>query len=296
MIGLVTRKTFPCHRARFALDEELYWIFGRLYRTENPTALRNSTMPQASWIVPKMIASMSQLCGIHHDFPVTLYTLGICGQWLLLLWCHNEHDGVSNHQPYDCLLNRLFRRRSKETPKLRVTGLCAGNSPAVGEFPAQRDSNAENVSNWWRHHGLITMVASNRGSSGHGMGLIGLGMTNSKLGNYNHACCVFNFVRTSNKGHWNIIIHPANATGAFYRKSMKRHGTLTLRVIHNVEQCSSAVLTHWGRATHICVSKLTIIGLDNGLLPVRCQAIIGLDRICLTTTHVLQDILAVLHK
>ena len=32
--------------------------------------------------------------------------------------------------------------------KLRVTGLCAGNSPGTGEFPAQMDSNAENVSIW----------------------------------------------------------------------------------------------------------------------------------------------------
>ena len=30
-----------------------------------------------------------------------------------------------------------FRRKSKETSKLRVTGLCAGNSPVTGEFPAQ---------------------------------------------------------------------------------------------------------------------------------------------------------------
>ena len=42
---------------------------------------------------------------------------------------HNERDGVSNHQPHDCLLNRLFRRRSKKTPKPRVTGLCEGKSP-----------------------------------------------------------------------------------------------------------------------------------------------------------------------
>ena len=69
-----------------------------------------------------------------------------------LQWRHNEHDGVSNHQPHDCLLNRLFRRRSNKTSKLRVTGLCAGNLPVTGEFPAQRASNAENVSIWWRHH------------------------------------------------------------------------------------------------------------------------------------------------
>ena len=65
---------------------------------------------------------------------------------------HNDHDGVSNHQPHDCLLIRLFRRRSKKTSKLRVTGLCAGNSPGTGEFPAQMASKAEKVSICWRHH------------------------------------------------------------------------------------------------------------------------------------------------
>ena len=74
------------------------------------------------------------------------------GYWKSLRWHHNERDGVSNHQPHDCLLNRLFRRRSKKASKLRVTGLCEGNSPVTGEFPAQRASNAENVSTWWRHH------------------------------------------------------------------------------------------------------------------------------------------------
>ena len=34
------------------------------------------------------------------------------------------------------------------------------------------------------------------------------------------------------------------------------------------------ILTHWGRVTHKCVSKLIIIGSDNGLLPSRHQAII----------------------
>ena len=35
-----------------------------------------------------------------------------------------------------------------------------------------------------------------------------------------------------------------------------------------------AFLTHWGRVTHICVGKLTIIDSDNGLSPGRRQAII----------------------
>ena len=77
---------------------------------------------------------------------------------LSLQWCQNEHDGVSNHQPHDGLLNHLFRRRSKKTSKLHVTGLCTGNSPLTGEFPTQRASSVENVSIWWCHHGSIKYI------------------------------------------------------------------------------------------------------------------------------------------
>ena len=54
---------------------------------------------------------------------------------LALQWRHNWRDSVSNNQPHDCLLNRVFRRRSKKTSKLRVTGLCAGNSPGPVNSP-----------------------------------------------------------------------------------------------------------------------------------------------------------------
>ena len=76
-----------------------------------------------------------------------------------LHWNHNGHDSLSNHQPHDCLLNRLFRRRLKKISKLRVTGLCAGNSPGTGEFPAQMASNVENVSIWWRHHDAFRFIS-----------------------------------------------------------------------------------------------------------------------------------------
>ena len=48
-----------------------------------------------------------------------------CPSMTTLQW-RNGRDGVSHHQPHDCLLNRLFRCRSKKTSKLCVTGLCAG--------------------------------------------------------------------------------------------------------------------------------------------------------------------------
>ena len=59
-----------------------------------------------------------------------------------LQWRHNERDGISTHQPHDCLLNRLLGCIWNKTSKLRVTGLCEGNSPLTGEFPAQRASNS----------------------------------------------------------------------------------------------------------------------------------------------------------
>ena len=89
----------------------------------------------------------------------SMRTMGTAWSFYCALhWRHNGRDSVSNHQPYDCLLNRLFRRRSKKTSKLCVTGLCAGNSPGTGEFPVQMASNAENVSIRWRHHVVVGLT------------------------------------------------------------------------------------------------------------------------------------------
>ena len=100
-------------------------------------------------------------------FGVTNSTMVLVPQnpRLSLQWRHYEQDGVSNNQRHHCLLSRLFGCRSKKTSKLRVTGLCAGNSPWTGEFPAQMASNAENVSIWWRHHaGVLAACSGCRGS------------------------------------------------------------------------------------------------------------------------------------
>ena len=73
---------------------------------------------------------------------VTL-SVNYCNMSMALRWRHNEHNDVSNHQPHDCLLNHLFRCRSKKTSKFRFTGLCVGNSPVAGELPTQMASNGE---------------------------------------------------------------------------------------------------------------------------------------------------------
>ena len=109
----------------------LIWIWEMIYNCIY-WACSNQNGPRKT--VPQIL-----LCIPAYDLPVS---------W----WRHNGHSGVLNHQPHHCLLSRVFRRRSKKTSTLRVTCLCAGNSPVAGEPPAQMASNAENVSIWWRHH------------------------------------------------------------------------------------------------------------------------------------------------
>ena len=92
-------------------------------------------------LIPEYFACLCRPARLFRWMDLGTLSWAFCSMSLALRWRHNERDGVSNHQPHDCLLNRLFRRRSKKTSKLRVTGLCVGNSPATGEFP---------------HKGLIT--------------------------------------------------------------------------------------------------------------------------------------------
>ena len=124
---------------------------------------------------------------------------------LSLQWRHNERYGVPDHQARDCLLNRWFKAQIKENIKaLRHWPLC-GEFTSHRWIPAQRASNAENVSIWWRHHD----------------------------GYPDESGFKLQFIST----------YPV-------------------------------LLTHWGRATHLCASKLPTIGSDNGLSPGRRLAII----------------------
>ena len=87
----------------------------------------------------------------------TIAEMIACHYWdkkWTLEWRHNGAMASQIIQPNYSLFKRLFRRRSKKTSKLRVTGLCSGKSPGTGEFPAQMASNAEIVSILWRHHGM----------------------------------------------------------------------------------------------------------------------------------------------
>ena len=86
-------------------------------------------------------------------FPI-VYSRGRTQQptarpWVWTLpWRHNGHDGVSNHRRLDCLLNRLFRRRSKKTSKLRVTGNPRWPMDSPHKWPATRKCFHFTRSSW----------------------------------------------------------------------------------------------------------------------------------------------------
>ena len=139
---------FPARRVSSKLCCDLYVTVPDSF---NPVALTSTKCVDLSdncgitilwsmpWVYLRQINSFDPAAPTDATSKTHLATLFLNS----LQWRHNEHDGVSSHQPHDCFLNDLFRSRSDAASKLGVTGLSAGNSPVTGEFPAQRASNAE---------------------------------------------------------------------------------------------------------------------------------------------------------
>ena len=138
------------HALYYSPNTALYRKVGRssIRQTICDQGLRDIHVFQSHFTQPAIVKRFNLNSETLLEFITSMPPISVA----TLQWRHNEHDGVSDHQPHDCLLNRLFRRSSKKISKLRVTGLCVWNSPMTGEFPAQRASNADDVSIWWRHH------------------------------------------------------------------------------------------------------------------------------------------------
>ena len=155
--GLLTIRTYGTIFGPMTIrttDLSDYWPFGPVhdFRTNELSDQRSFEISSCPPYGCKH--AMLHFCNLNFFKPFHPSNISII-LLLPLQWHHNEHASVSNHQPDDYLLNGLFGRRSKVTSKLCVTGLCVGNSPRTGEFPAQKASNAENVSIWWRHHAKL---------------------------------------------------------------------------------------------------------------------------------------------
>ena len=111
--------------------------YNLFYRQDQVLKLWECFQPKNGWyklhwarIGSSIVVFEKKACDQQEVFETTVQKL------YSLQWRHSERWCLS-HQPKECLLNRLFRRRSKKTSKLRVTGLCEGNSPVTGEFPAK---------------------------------------------------------------------------------------------------------------------------------------------------------------
>ena len=132
----------PCQNAEITLQENGFkqarhggWV---LLMPDCPVGVRSSPYQQiARTVVSGTFKAYSMVAAF-----ILLYDISQCH--LPLQWSHNELGGISNHRCLDCLLNCLFRRGSKKTPKPRLTGLFVGNPQVTGGFPSHRASNAEN--------------------------------------------------------------------------------------------------------------------------------------------------------
>ena len=91
--------------------------------------------------------NISSARGCHpHNIPGNLHCVNISHYCDVII--------VSQITSLKIVYSAVYSRADKKPSKLRITGLCEGNSPVTGEFPAQRASNAENDSIWWRHHDI----------------------------------------------------------------------------------------------------------------------------------------------
>ena len=121
--------------------EELNWNCPTLechWRNFDHLRLHWNTTGKLSWNCPTLECHWrnSDYCSLHWNTTGGRHT-------------HQAH--VVNQSSICARLKRHDGRTPKKISKLRVTGLCAGNSPVTGWIPAQRARNAENASIWWRH-------------------------------------------------------------------------------------------------------------------------------------------------
>ena len=127
-------------------------VCGESNEKDRSATCRVSRIPElvSVWMIHSLcrfikMNSNGSPCGILGPLHPTYHTYP-------LQWRHNERDGLSNHQHLDCLLNRFFFRRwSKKTSKLHVTGIHQWTviSPHKGPVTLLK------VSILWRHHALL---------------------------------------------------------------------------------------------------------------------------------------------
>ena len=76
------------------------------------------------------------------------------------------------------------------------------------------------------------------------------------------------------KQHIKSFVDPLKSFLTFSRTAIPASDWVMYQAANVMVSTSNNLITDWGRVTQTCVSKFTIIGSDNGLSPIRRQAII----------------------
>ena len=144
MIYIYTSKSMLAEVSRSGFEGLVYGFSSPVDRARVCFVYKVYKFPHA-WVYPIISWQQFSTVGIiqwtdRHEmklvfnFYIANMTFALCirHRWFICL----SHRPVSSlrRRLLDCLLNRLFRHKSKKAPKPRVTGLCVGNSPVILKF------------------------------------------------------------------------------------------------------------------------------------------------------------------
>ena len=115
---------YPIHIKTY-IANHIYDYLDIVLRIMFDIYLMGTTRNRKMLILPSspLKANMIKTERPRHNAPKTWYP-----HFIRLTYVHysDAGDGVSNLQPHDCILDHLFRHRSKKTSKVRVTGFVKG--------------------------------------------------------------------------------------------------------------------------------------------------------------------------
>ena len=149
----------------------------------------------------------------------------------------------------------FLQAQIKEESKLRVASLIEGNPPVTDGLASQRDSNAETISIYWHHDIFIYLC---------GIRVEKPSYYTTCLRGWRQALTKMNTTRNVIRL---LLVFIKPISNYWKLGDWRRFYTICFE-LHIL------ILNHWGKATHICVSKLIIIGSNNGFTAERRQAII----------------------
>ena len=146
------------HRHGFK-SHSIGWLVGKFHNEDGPSSQPNTCHNNHIYWTTDMAIRKKKILAAHSVTWWRHQMETFSRYWPFVPGIHRSPVNPT-HKGQWCgaLMFSLIWAWSKKTSKLSVTGLCEGNSPVTGEFPAQRASKAENVSIWWRYYAIYCIT------------------------------------------------------------------------------------------------------------------------------------------